>query len=136
MKSIVPFLSISLFAFLATQAPGLVAAQSTQDPPPAQSQNPAQPAGGQQPPQRGGERRPGVFGKVTTINAQSIQITTQTGDTVTVKIGGSTQFRKDRQEAKLSDFKVGDTIFVRGQENADHSWNAEVWRRASIRKRQ
>jgi hypothetical protein len=126
MKSIVPFLSISLFAFLATQAPGLVAAQSTQDPPPAQSQNPAQPAGGQQPPQRGGERRPGVFGKVTTINAQSIQITTQTGDTVTVKIGGSTQFRKDRQEAKLSDFKVGDTIFVRGQENADHSWNAEV----------
>jgi Domain of unknown function (DUF5666) len=126
MKSIVRLLSISLLSLLAAGAPGPAAAQSAQDPPPPQSQSSGQSTSGQQPPQRGGERRPGLFGKVTALHAQSIEIATQSGDTVTVKISGSTQFRKERQEAKLSDFKVGDTVFVRGQENADHSWTAEM----------
>src|SRR5271155_1748526 len=126
MKSIVRLLSISLLSLLAAGAPGPAAAQSAQDPPPPQSQSSGQSTSGQQPHQRGGERRPGLFGKVTALHAQSIEIATQSGDTVTVKISGSTQFRKERQEAKLSDFKVGDTVFVRGQENADHSWTAEM----------
>jgi len=77
-------------------------------------------------PGRGGERRPGLFGKLTAVHDQSVEITQPAGDTVTVKIGASTQFRKDGESAKLSDFKVGDIVFVRGEENADHTWTAEV----------
>ena len=92
------------------------------------TQNPgaSQGAGSAQTPGRGGERRPGVFGKLTAVHEQSIEITKQDGSVVTVKISGSTQFRKEREAAKLSDFKVGDTVFVRGTENADHTWTAEV----------
>jgi|SRR5579872_2791582 len=103
-----------------------VAAQPPQEtPPPAnpaatQSANPAQTPG------RGGDRRPGLFGKLTAVHDQSIEIAQQNGDTVAVKIAGSTQFRKDGQDAKLSDLKVGDIVFVRGEENPDHTWNAEV----------
>jgi preprotein translocase subunit YajC len=67
-----------------------------------------------------------VFGKLTAIHDQSIEITSQNGDVVTIKISGTTQFRKDREAAKLSDFKVGDIVFVRGEENSDHTWNAEM----------
>lgn len=82
----------------------------------------------QQPPPRGGDRRPGLFGKLTAIHDQFIEIATQSGDTVTVKISGNTQFRKEREAAKPGDFKVGDTVFVRGEENADHTWTAEMIR--------
>src|SRR5271167_4775494 len=101
-----------------------VAAQSPQEAPP--SQNPGATQGAAQAPGRGGERRPGVFGKLTAIHEQSIEITRQDGSVVTVKISGSTQFRKEREAAKLGDFKVGDTVFVRGEENADHTWAAEM----------
>ena len=60
------------------------------------------------------------------VHEQSIEITGRTGESVTVKISDSTRFRKDRQDAKLSDFKVGDTVFVRGEENPDHTWTAEM----------
>jgi preprotein translocase subunit YajC len=93
-----------------------------QEAPPPQAPATAPP----QAPGRGGERRPGIFGKLTAIHDQSIEITSQSGDVVTVKISGTTQFRKDREAAKLSDFKVGDIVFVRGEENSDHTWNAEI----------
>lgn len=105
---------------IASSAPGRHA--MAQDPPPQQGQGPGQDQG----PARGGERRPGLFGKLTAIHDQSIEISTPRGDTVTVKIGSDTQFRKEREAAKLSDFKVGDMIFVRGQENADHTWTAQM----------
>jgi preprotein translocase subunit YajC len=101
-----------------------VAAQSPQEALP--SQNPGATQGAAQTPGRGGERRPGVFGKLTAVHEQSVEITRQDGSVVTVKLSASTQFRKDRESAKLRDFKVGDTIFVRGEENADHTWTAEV----------
>jgi uncharacterized protein DUF5666 len=103
-----------------------VAARSPQDAPPAQNPGAAQGYGPGQTQGRGGERRPGVMGKLTAVHGQSIEITRQDGSVVTVKISGSTQFRKERESAKLSDFKVGDTVFVRGQENADHTWTAEM----------
>jgi preprotein translocase subunit YajC len=102
------------------------AARAPQDAPPAQAPGSAQGAGGPQTQGRGGERRPGVFGKLTAVHGQSVEITKQDGTVVTVKISGSTQFRKEREAAKLSDFKVGDVVFVRGEENADHTWTAEV----------
>src|SRR5580658_10229143 len=120
MKVIVGWLIGLMICLFATVLQ--VAARTPQDAPPAQ--NPG--AGSGQMQGRGGERRPGVMGKLTAVHDQSLEITRQDGSVVTVKISGNTQFRKERESAKLSDFKVGDTVFVRGQENADHTWTAEI----------
>ena len=72
-----------------------------------------------------GQRMP-LFGKITALHDNSLEVADTNGDTVTVKISGQTEFRKDRQPAKRTDFKVGDIIVVRGEENADHSWNAQI----------
>jgi hypothetical protein len=126
MNARILFLSISgalCFAlFLATH---LVAQDPPPTPPPPQSQ-PGQQAGPPEGGQGRGERRPGVFGKITAINGQTMQVATMRGDTVTVKLGSDTQFRKDREAAKLTDFKVGDTVAIRGEENPDHSWTAQA----------
>jgi len=65
-----------------------------------------------------------VFGKITAINKGSLELAKPDGSTVTVKFTGKTEYRRDRQEAKLADFKVGDVVIVRGEENPDHSVNA------------
>jgi hypothetical protein len=118
MKAIAKILSGSLFYLLAL---GIVAeARPFQEAPPAQT------AGAKQTPGRSGERRPGLFGKLTAVHDQSVEIARQGGDTVTVKISGSTQFRKEGAAAKLSDLKAGDIVFVRGEENPDHTWTAEM----------
>jgi hypothetical protein len=103
-----------------------VAAQPPQETPPAQNPPATQGAGSAQGAGRGGDRRPSLFGKLTAVHDQSVEITQSSGDSVTVKIGAGTQFRKDGEAAKLSDFKVGDVVFVRGEENPDHTWNAEI----------
>jgi hypothetical protein len=72
------------------------------------------------------ERRLPLFGKITALHDSSMDVLDTNGDKISVKFSGQTQFRKDRQPAKRSDFKVGDIILVRGQEAADHSWTAEV----------
>jgi hypothetical protein len=72
-----------------------------------------------------GQRMP-LFGKITALRDNSLEVMDTNGDTVTVKISGQTEFRKDRQPAKRTDFKVGDVIVVRGEENADHSWTAQT----------
>lgn len=73
-----------------------------------------------------GERRMGLFGKIAAIHDQSLEISTLKGDTITVKITADSQFRKEREAAKLTDFKVGDTVGVRGAENPDHTWTAQM----------
>ena len=72
------------------------------------------------------ERRLPLFGKITALHNSSMDVLDTNGDTISVKFTGQTQFRKDRQAAKRTDFKVGDIILVRGQEASDHSWTAEV----------
>lgn len=72
------------------------------------------------------ERRMPLFGKITAIHDSSLEISNPNADSVTVKITSQTEFRKDRQPAKRSDFKVGDIIAVRGQENPDHTWTAQT----------
>jgi hypothetical protein len=74
----------------------------------------------------GEERRMPLFGKITAIRDGALEIQNPNGDTVTVKLTRETEFRKDRQAAKRSDFKVGDVVAVRGQENPDHSWTAQM----------
>ena len=78
---------------------------------------------------RGGQREgrgPGVFGKITSIGNGTIELSKPDGSTVTVKITDKTEFRKDRQPAKLAAFQAGDMVFVRGEENADHSVTAQM----------
>jgi hypothetical protein len=72
-----------------------------------------------------GQKMP-VFGKITALTDRSIEITNVDGEKVTIKLTDKTEFRKDRQAAKRSDFKAGDVILVRGEENPDHSWTAQV----------
>jgi preprotein translocase subunit YajC len=124
MKVIARFLSASLLCLLAAAAQA--EARNLPEAPPPQNPGAAQGAGAAQTQGRGGERRPGVFGKLTAVHDQSFEITRQDGSVATVKISGSTQFRKEGQDAKVGDFKVGDTVFVRGEENSDHTWNAEI----------
>jgi hypothetical protein len=72
------------------------------------------------------DQRMPLFGKIAAVHENSIEITNANGENVSVKLTGKTEFRKDRQDAKRSDFKVGDLVIVRGQENPDHGWTAEV----------
>ena len=58
---------------------------------------------------------PGVAGTITAIDDGKITIKTLDGATIQVTTTPDTQFRKNRQPAKLNDFKVGDEIFVGGE---------------------
>jgi len=66
---------------------------------------------------REGRGRP-VFGKISAIGSDSIEITQPDGNKVSLKLTSSTQFRKDRQPAKPGDFKLGDAVVV-GTNQAD-----------------
>ena len=100
---------------------------------PAQEAPPANAGASATPQRQGGEGR-GEFeggprplvGKVTAIHDGSMEITKPDGGTVVVKLTNQTAYRKDRQDAKLSDFKVGDLVMVRGDENTDHSVTAKM----------
>ena len=79
--------------------------------------------------QRGGPndgQGQGLFGKITAVNKGSLELAKPDGTTVAVKITDKTEYRKDRQVAKLEEFKVGDVVFVRGEQNADHSVTAQM----------
>jgi uncharacterized protein DUF5666 len=67
-----------------------------------------------------------LLGKITAINKGSMELAKPDGSTGTVKLTDKTEYRRDRQSAKLGDFKVGDLVFVRGEENADHSVTAQL----------
>jgi len=87
--------------------------------------NPTAGQGGRGPRSAEGGPRP-VLGKITSMQSGVMEIAGPDGQTVKVKFTDQTQFRKDRQPAKLSDFKVGDMVAVRGEEGADHIINATV----------
>jgi Domain of unknown function (DUF5666) len=87
-------------------------------PPPAQ-----QGAGGHGQWQNG--ERP-TFGKITAIHDGALEVTGPGGQPVTVKLTPQTEFRKDREPAKISDFKVGDMVVIRGDKNADNTVTARM----------
>ncbi len=123
--------SMILVLFL-TAALGWAQSTPPDSPPPDQSTAPAAaapaapatgvPAEGQ--PQRG--RRPGVAGTISAISADSIVLKTRDGQTAQVSLSDKTQFSKERQPAKLADFKVGDEVFVRGTSVGGNSWQADM----------
>jgi len=57
----------------------------------------------------------GVAGVITEVKQDSLTVKTMEGKTVTIKVNADTRFMKDRQPAKLADFKVGDTVLVGGE---------------------
>lgn len=67
-----------------------------------------------------------MFGKITAVHDGTIEVTNQDGQAVTVKLTPQTEFRKDRQPAKVADFKVGDMVMVRGDKNADNTVTANM----------
>jgi preprotein translocase subunit YajC len=80
-------------------------------------------------PRRGGAREGhGTVGKITAIHGNSLQLAKPDGSTITVNLTDKTEFRKDRQSAQLSDFKVGDFVMASGDENPDHSITAQALR--------
>jgi hypothetical protein len=95
----------------------------------AQSQDQgAPPPGGQRRGQRGpngGQGQP-LIGKITAIKDGAVELAKPDGTTVTMKITDKTEYRKDRQAAKLGDFKVGDMVFVRGEEDTNHVVTASM----------
>jgi len=99
---------------------------------PCQPQDSAAPNPQQVPPAQGqmrqgrGEGPPPLIGKITSVKNSVLELTTPDGTNVTVKLSDKTEFRKDRQPAKLADFKVGDMVFVRGEQNADHTVTAAI----------
>jgi Domain of unknown function (DUF5666) len=76
--------------------------------------------------QQMGSRRPGVAGTITAINTDSLSVKTINGQTAQVNLSANTQYRKDRQPAKLTDFKVGDQVFVRGEAAGENNWQADM----------
>ncbi len=92
----------------------------------AQTAPPGPPPQGPNGPMQGGERgrRPGVGGSITAISSDALTLRTFDERTVTVKLTPQTRFRKDGQDAKLSDFKAGDMVMVRGERTADDTYVA------------
>jgi Domain of unknown function (DUF5666) len=109
-----------LFSFLPLFAMATLRAQDPAAPPPPPQDRPAQGHGGQE-----GGPRP-LFGKISAIHNGSMEITGPDGQTVIVKTTDQTQYRKDREQAAATDFKVGDTVMVRGDVNADHTVTAKA----------
>lgn len=95
-------------------------AQDSPSQPPASSQQQ-----GEQ--RRGGMRAGGgVGGTIQSINGDTLTLTTRDGGTATVKLTPDTRFMRDRQPAKLSDFKAGDRVMVIGESTGENSWTANM----------
>jgi preprotein translocase subunit YajC len=109
-------LSIGVASPAQTPDPQSVPQDQVQGSPPASSRNSG----------RGGQRDGhGTVGKITGIHGNSIQVARPDGSTVTINLTDKTEYRKDRQPAQLADFKVGDFVMARGDENADRSVTAQ-----------
>jgi|SRR5215813_3030101 len=75
----------------------------------------------------GGEfRRPGALGEITEISGSALKIKLPNGSIGTVNTTANTRFRKDQQDAKLGDFKVGDRVFFRGEPTGENTWTASA----------
>jgi len=73
-----------------------------------------------------GTHHHGTGGTITAIEAGKLTLKTFDGKTESVILSDKTQFHVDRQPAKLSDFKVGDAVLIRGEAAGENEWQAEV----------
>ena len=77
------------------------------------------------------QRMPGVSGTITAIDGQTITLKTFQGETAKVQISAGTELRRGQQPMKASDLKVGDTIFVMGEQR-DGVWMAKAVRQLDM----
>jgi preprotein translocase subunit YajC len=89
---------------------------------PAQESSPPAGSGRMQGPREG--RGQPLFGKIAAMNNGTVEVARPDGTTATVKITDKTEFRKDRQEAKLADFKVGDLVLIRAEDSGGQGLTA------------
>jgi len=76
---------------------------------------------------RDGGGMAGVGGTITKIEGDTLTLRTMAGSEAKVRTSASTQFRKEQNNAaKLTDFKVGDMVGVRGKQAADGAWDADA----------
>ena len=71
------------------------------------------------------QMRGGTAGTITEIKDNALVIKQLNGESATVNLSDKTEYRKERQPAKLADLKVGDAVMVRG-ERAGDAWNAQM----------
>src|SRR5437763_8137498 len=76
--------------------------------------------------ERGEMRMRGTAGTVSDINGDTITLKSFNGENIKVKVSDKTEYRKEQQPAKLSDFKPGDFIMVRGEPSGDGEYKAEA----------
>jgi hypothetical protein len=111
---------VAIFVMFA--APLLCSAQTSDKPAP--SDKPASPETQQRREGRGMREGQGIAGTIGEIKPGGFTVKTIQGKTVTVKVTSETRFRKDRQEAKLADFKPGDMVMVGGEPAGNDAWTA------------
>ena len=87
-----------------------------------QEAGPRREAGRRQRRDEGGGRP--VFGKITAMKDGTLELTKPDGNSITVKVTDKTEYHKDRQNAKLADFKVSDMVFIRVQGSGDQDLTA------------
>jgi Domain of unknown function (DUF5666) len=126
MKARFLLLSFAVASMTGTIYASFAGAQTPQnDAPQAPATPPATMQAGPQGSRRGGEGRSrGVFGKITAIQGDLIELTGQDGNKFSVKVTSSTELRKERQPARMSDFKVGDTVAVRTNQDSGNAAGA------------
>jgi len=103
-------------AALAQQAPA--DAQEQTAPPQGETRGPRA--------ERGEMRMRGTAGTISEISGDTITLKSLNGQAVKVKVSDKTEYRKEEQLAKLSDFKPGDFIMVRGEPTGEGEYKAEA----------
>lgn len=111
------------FAVLLLFAAPLLCSAQTSDKP-ATSDQPATQEAQPRREGRGMRQGQGVAGTIGEIKKDGFTLKTLQGKTVTVKVTSETRFRKDRQDAKFADFKLGDMVMVGGEPAGDDAWTA------------
>ena len=112
----------SFAVLLLLAAPMLCRAQTSDKP--AASDKPASPEAQPRREGRGMRQGQGIAGTIGEIKKDGFTVKTLQGKTVTVKVTSETRFRKDRQDAKLADFKPGDMVMVGGEPAGSDAWTA------------
>lgn len=112
-------MQLRVLAAVAVLATGLCGTAMAQDAPPA----------GQDRTRGGwgaGANFPGVGGQITAIEGSTISLQTFRGENAKINVTSSTRLMKDHTEVKLSDFKVGDRVFVAGEQGKGGVWTART----------
>jgi hypothetical protein len=64
-------------------------------------------------------------GKLTAINGNTLTVTNREGENQTIVVTASTKYNRNREDATLSSFQVGDFISARGAKDANGQFVAE-----------